>query len=132
MPRLRLYVLGPPRLEYDGAPIKLATRKALSLLVFLAVTRGRCRRDSLINLLWPEKDQIHGSALLRQALYALRKALPVDLVKADRDSFFLDAGRDQIKRNYRRGGHQLRRSLEDFFYQETRSRPVVLPQFIQV
>lgn len=44
----------------------------------------------------------------------------------------LDAGREQIKRNYKHGAHQLRRSLEDFFYQETRSRPVVLPKFIQV
>jgi ribonuclease J len=44
----------------------------------------------------------------------------------------LDAGREEIKRQYKRGAHHLRRALEDFFYRETRSRPVVLPQFIQV
>jgi ribonuclease J len=44
----------------------------------------------------------------------------------------LDAGRGQIKRHYKHGPHDLRRALEDFFYRETRSRPVVLPQFIRV
>lgn len=44
----------------------------------------------------------------------------------------LAAGREQIKRHYKRGSHNLRRALEDFFYRETRSRPVVLPRFIQV
>jgi len=44
----------------------------------------------------------------------------------------LDAGREEIKRQYKRGTHHLQRSLEDLFYRETRSRPVVLPQFIQV
>ncbi|HSM56707.1 MAG TPA: ribonuclease J [Candidatus Sulfomarinibacteraceae bacterium] len=44
----------------------------------------------------------------------------------------LDAGREEIKRHVSRGAHNLRRELEDFFYRETRSRPVVLPRFIQV
>jgi len=44
----------------------------------------------------------------------------------------LDAGREEIKRQYKRGTHHLQRSLEDLFYRETRSRPVVLPQFIRV
>jgi ribonuclease J len=44
----------------------------------------------------------------------------------------LEAGRDEIKRQYHRGARKLQRALEDFFYRETRSRPVVLPQFIRV
>ena len=44
----------------------------------------------------------------------------------------LDAGREEIKRQYKRGANHLQRALEEFFYQETQSRPVVLPQFIQV
>jgi ribonuclease J len=42
------------------------------------------------------------------------------------------ASRKEIKRTYRRGPRSLQRSLEDFFYRETQSRPVVLPQFIYV
>jgi ribonuclease J len=44
----------------------------------------------------------------------------------------IEASREEIKRQYQRGAHNLRRVLEDFFYRETRLRPVVLPQFIRV
>lgn len=44
----------------------------------------------------------------------------------------IEASRAEIKRQYRRGKRNLQRALEDFFYRETQSRPVVLPQFIQV
>ncbi len=44
----------------------------------------------------------------------------------------LDAGREEIKKHHRRGPQDLRRALEEFFYRETHSRPVVLPQFIKV
>ncbi len=43
----------------------------------------------------------------------------------------LDKGREQIKRHHKKGASSLRRELENFFYRETRSRPVVLPQYIQ-
>lgn len=44
----------------------------------------------------------------------------------------LEAGCEEIKRQYKRGRHNLRRALEDFFYRETQSRPVVLTRFIRV
>jgi ribonuclease J len=44
----------------------------------------------------------------------------------------LDDGREEIKKQYKRGSYKLRRALEDFFYQRTRSRPVVLPRYIEV
>ena len=44
----------------------------------------------------------------------------------------LDAGRAELKKQYSRGKGNLRRALEDFFYRETHSRPVVLPRFVQV
>lgn len=44
----------------------------------------------------------------------------------------LSAAQEEIKRQYRRGKYDLRRSLEDFFYRETHSRPVVLPRFVNV
>ncbi len=44
----------------------------------------------------------------------------------------LEAGRELIKRHYKDGSQDLRRALEDFFFRETRSRPVVLPRFIRV
>jgi ribonuclease J len=44
----------------------------------------------------------------------------------------LSAAQQEIKRQYKRGTHDLRRALEDFFYRETHSRPVVLPRFVHV
>ncbi len=44
----------------------------------------------------------------------------------------LDASRKMIKRQVKQGGDDLGRKLENLFYQMTNSRPVVLPQYIQV
>lgn len=44
----------------------------------------------------------------------------------------MEAGRKKIKEQYKQGARKLQRSLEDFFYLETQSRPVVLPRFIRV
>ncbi len=42
------------------------------------------------------------------------------------------ASREEIKRQYKRGKRDVQKALEDLFYRETQSRPVVLPQFIRV
>ena len=44
----------------------------------------------------------------------------------------LKASSKEIKRQYKRGIPHLKQALEDFFYRETHSRPVVLPRFIEV
>jgi ribonuclease J len=44
----------------------------------------------------------------------------------------LDAGQDVVKKHYRRGKEQLQKALENFIYQETNLRPVILPRFINV
>ena len=38
MPRLSLYLLGPPRIERQGRPTQVDTRKAVALLAYLAIT----------------------------------------------------------------------------------------------
>src|SRR5688572_18614353 len=52
-------------------------QKRLALLVFLACGgRGHfVRRDLLLSYFWPETDEHHGRAVLRQALTAFRKQL---------------------------------------------------------
>jgi hypothetical protein len=92
MSHLALYLLGPPRIERDGVPIQVDTRKAIALLAYIAVTEESHRRASLINLLWPEYDHTRGRAALRRTLYALRKALAGDWVEVDRE----EIGRGQV------------------------------------
>jgi DNA-binding SARP family transcriptional activator len=89
MSRLALYLLGPPRFECDGVPIKVDTRKATALLAYLAVTREKHRRSSLINLLWPEYERTRGRGVLRRTLYALRQVLPGESLDVDREEIGL-------------------------------------------
>ncbi len=94
MPRLRLLLLGSPRIELDGQPVKVETRKVMALLAFLAITNESHRRDSLVNLLWPEADMTHGRAVLRRTLSALNSALPEGWLDSDRETIGLNPGAD--------------------------------------
>jgi serine/threonine-protein kinase len=55
----------------------LAQPKRLALLAYLAAANpaGFHSRDTLLAMLWPDLNQEHGRAALRQALYVLRQAL---------------------------------------------------------
>jgi len=75
--RLRLALLGPPRIEVGGAPLRVDTRKALGLLAYLACGERRHGRDELAALLWPEGDEAHARAALRRTLSVLNRALGI-------------------------------------------------------
>ncbi|MFL5807222.1 MAG: protein kinase domain-containing protein [Roseiflexaceae bacterium] len=80
MTHLKLFVLGQPRLERDGGPIELNLRKALALLVYLAVSGQGHSRDALATLLWPDSDQREGRARLRRTLHRLNEAIGGDIL----------------------------------------------------
>jgi DNA-binding SARP family transcriptional activator len=75
MEHLKLFVLGQPRLERDGQPLALNLRKALALLVYLAVSGQPHGRDALATMLWPESDGREGRARLRRTLHRLTQAI---------------------------------------------------------
>ncbi|MFB0538196.1 MAG: BTAD domain-containing putative transcriptional regulator, partial [Anaerolineae bacterium] len=75
MSHLALSLLGSPRIECNGEPIEIRRRKAMALIVYLAVTGRSHSRDALATLFWPEQDQSQARAGLRRALATLRKAL---------------------------------------------------------
>jgi DNA-binding SARP family transcriptional activator len=85
-------VLGAPRVLLDGQEIELARHKSLALLVYLAVTGGRHRRDALAALLWPELDQARARAGVRAALWALNAALPGPWWAVQRETVGLEPG----------------------------------------
>jgi predicted ATPase/DNA-binding SARP family transcriptional activator len=89
---LALYLLGPPRIERDGIPLKLDRRKAMALAAYLAVTGQSRRRDSLVDLLWPDSDAGSGRAALRRTLFALNAAVGADWLDADREEIGLKPG----------------------------------------
>jgi ABC-type oligopeptide transport system substrate-binding subunit/predicted ATPase len=89
MPRLSLFLLGPPRLELDGEPLNIGRRKAMALIAYLAVTGRGHTRDALATLLWPEFDQSRARAALRRTLSTLNRALDGAWIEADRESIDL-------------------------------------------
>src|SRR5260370_728541 len=58
----------------------LTQPRRLALLAYLAAAtpQGPHRRDTLLALFWPELDQEHARAALRQSLHVLRSALGAD------------------------------------------------------
>ncbi|HYV98722.1 MAG TPA: BTAD domain-containing putative transcriptional regulator [Gemmatimonadaceae bacterium] len=100
---IELRVLGPISLKRgDGSNVAslLAQPKRLALAAYLAAPPphgGRCfhRKDTLIGMFWPELDQHHARASLRNALYFLRTHLgPSAVVSRDDDVVGLDP--DQV------------------------------------
>jgi TolB-like protein/Tfp pilus assembly protein PilF len=72
---LRLRVLGPFEVRWsDGEPVDLTTRKAQSLLAYLAVENGRSHtRDQLSTLLWADMADERSRHNLRQTLAKIRR-----------------------------------------------------------
>src|SRR5689334_21445110 len=96
MTRVTLYLLGAPQLRLDGQPAAFATRKALAVLVYLAIENRPATHESLIALLWPEQANQNGRGALRTTLAYLRRGLgtAASRLQADGDSlaFVLAAG----------------------------------------
>src|SRR5689334_2081052 len=80
---LRLSLLGPPRVDVDGAPLTVDTRKAVAVLARLALS-GVQSRDVLAELLWPDAAPERSRAALRRTLSALRAGLGGHWLEADR------------------------------------------------
>jgi len=90
---LRLYLLGPPRVERTDGPCTFDRRKAMALLAYLAVTARRQPRDVLATLFWPELDQSRARAALRRTLVAVKQGIGEGWLDADREAIGLDGDR---------------------------------------
>ena len=84
-----IHLLGPPRVEVDGALAVFDTRKAVALLAFLALSDLPRPRDLLADLLWAEGDSQHGRAALRRTLSAIRSGTDDGCLDADRSTVAL-------------------------------------------
>lgn len=86
---LSIAVLGPPRIEVDGRPLAVDTRKAVALLAYVAV-EGETTRETLAALLWSRSDTTKARAVLRRTLSTLRGALGDGRLATDRDLVWLE------------------------------------------
>jgi DNA-binding SARP family transcriptional activator len=76
---------GFPEIRCDDAPCRLALRKGLALLVYLAEASGPVGRDAVATLLWPESSEETARARLRRLLHNLQLALG-DILTSDRST----------------------------------------------
>lgn len=84
MSKLYLVLCGYPVLLHQGEEVCFRTQKALALFVYLAVEQIRrpgrsIAREQLTDLLWPGMPLPSALQNLRQTLYQIRKALPIEL-----------------------------------------------------
>jgi ATP/maltotriose-dependent transcriptional regulator MalT/DNA-binding SARP family transcriptional activator len=76
MRTLKLYWLGPARIELAGRTVKAETRKSVALLAYLSLLDEPCSRELLATLFWPEADQQKALGSLRRTLFSLNSRLP--------------------------------------------------------
>jgi DNA-binding SARP family transcriptional activator/pimeloyl-ACP methyl ester carboxylesterase len=86
MTAFSLGTFGFPEVHADGRPIKLALRKGLALLVYLAEAKGAVARDIMATLLWPETPRETGLARLRRLLHRIEITLGHAILETDRTS----------------------------------------------
>lgn len=87
---ISFHVLGTLRVrDADGTGLTslLTGPKRIALLTYLALAtpRGFHRRDTLLALFWPELDQKHARASLRNLLYQIRRSVGSDVIEGRGD-----------------------------------------------
>lgn len=99
MSGLKLVLFGPPRVELNNAPVDIKRRKALAMLLYLAVSRQPHSRDALATLFYPDYSQSRARAYLRRDLAVLNTSLAGNWLDTDRDTvelknkFWVDVSR---------------------------------------
>jgi DNA-binding SARP family transcriptional activator len=51
MCKFELFLFGSPRFHYQGKAIDLKLRKAMAILIYLAITKGQISRDELATMM---------------------------------------------------------------------------------
>ena len=82
---LQIRLLGQFDVRLDGKRIVVPSRASQSLLAYLSMTAGTPhRREKLAGTIWPDSSEENARKNLRQELWRIRKAIPVQsLPQAD-------------------------------------------------
>lgn len=91
-----LYIsgLGSPQILLNGQVIEIKRRKAVALLVYLAVEERPQSREFLSGLFWPEYDQSRAYAYLRRTLWEINSTLGDGWLEVSREWIGVLSSRD--------------------------------------
>ncbi len=95
----RLRAFGPMRIERGGATIVVPRGDAQRLLGYLALKRADERRESIVEVLWPDQGAA-GRRCLSDTIYRIRRRCGPELVRADADTVGLGPGVDTDVREF--------------------------------
>jgi predicted ATPase/DNA-binding SARP family transcriptional activator len=84
--QLKLSLLGPPRVEWDGHEVVLSLRRGLALLAYISLTDRLHRREELCALLWPDVDERDARSRLRHTLHRTGELVGHSLFDAEGDA----------------------------------------------
>ncbi len=94
---IKISLLGPVEISYQGQPLRLKRRIERAILYFLTVEHRPISRTTLIDIFWANEEHIDQRGALRTALSRLRKQLPdPDWIITDLDQVWLGAKNYQI------------------------------------
>ena len=94
MAALKIYLLGPPRVEVSGTTVELARRKALALLIYLVVNEQPYSRDALATLFYPDYPQSNARAYIRRDLAQVNATPLKAWLATERNTVALTASAD--------------------------------------
>lgn len=86
MARLKLNLLGPPRIWRNERAVVINRRKAIGLLAYLVVSRGSHRREGLATLLWPEVAPHRAHANLCNLIWVLKRQVAPEWIHASHET----------------------------------------------
>jgi DNA-binding SARP family transcriptional activator len=88
----QLQLFGGIRIAGPDGPLtgRIAQRRQLGLLAFLALHDRPVTRDRLLSVFWPETDTERARRALSDAVYIIRKALGDEAVRSAGDDLILD------------------------------------------
>jgi len=91
---IEIRTLGRTSLAVRGVPLtgEAAWPKSLALIVYMAREPGPDRRDEILGVLWPDREEKRARRALNQLLYTLRKTSPDLDLESVEDA--LDFGRE--------------------------------------
>ncbi len=93
-PNLRVYLLGPAWVEWEGQPLSIGRRQTRALLYCLATKGHPVAREELCFGFWPDQADLQAHRHLSHLISHLRAALPdPNLVESVNDTIELDWSR---------------------------------------
>ncbi|WP_405056492.1 tetratricopeptide repeat protein [Kribbella sp. NBC_01505] len=87
---LRVEVLGPLRVLWEGEPVGVGAHQMQTLLAVLALRANQvCPSEELLDLVWHDKPPGSGLKVLPPYIYRLRRSLPIDILDRTSDGYIL-------------------------------------------